>query len=143
MAQNKMLDEDELKAIHKIHEQKKQLSYEQFLVIGDDLQPQSRTFRSYSAKQARYTGLRSRRDVMHQIFTMQGVYIYTFSRKNGGHAIAFDTRNDIHFMDPNFGEWFLYSRSEAEFRDWWCDDYWQTWYKKDYHQGSRFLYQYG
>jgi len=71
---------------------------------------------------SRFSGLRSRDDVINHVLTVKGVFIYVATERNGGgHAFAFDsqTNNELVFFDPNQGEWKFDDESVNSIKTWW------------------------
>jgi hypothetical protein len=70
-------------------------------------------------------GLVSRRDVIRYVLDHRGVYIYSFNAMQGGHAFAFDSRdeNDFFFFDANQGGWQITGEDRDTIKDWW----WNFW----------------
>lgn len=100
----------------------------------------------------KFTGLRTRQDVIDHVLTVPGAYIYVVDASKGGHAFAFSSLNKDHllFFDPNMGEWELTGETLPSIRSWW-HDFWEgtefyfkgfVSYKKEYHKGGRELWQY-
>ncbi|MCU9947736.1 YopT-type cysteine protease domain-containing protein [Pseudomonas sp. PDM13] len=90
----------------------------------------------------KFTGLRTRQDVIDHVLTVPGAYIYVVDSTDGGHAFAFSSikKDQLLFMDPNLGEWLIVDESQPSIRSWW-HDFWAV-YKSEYHKGGRELWQY-
>jgi hypothetical protein len=87
--------------------------------------------------------LSSRSSMLNAVLS-PGLYIVTASKGGTGHVVAFDSRgNEIHFMDPNRGEFWIgnAAASSALFREWFTS-YWGVMYKDMFNKGQRNLYQY-
>ncbi|WCD77774.1 YopT-type cysteine protease domain-containing protein [Pseudomonas sp. TUM22785] len=100
----------------------------------------------------KFTGLRTRQDVIDHVLAVPGAYIYVVDGADGGHAMAFSSldRDHVLFLDPNVGEWELINEDQVSIRSWW-KDFWAgkgaefeglVSYKKEYHKGGRELWQY-
>ncbi|MEI6485154.1 MAG: YopT-type cysteine protease domain-containing protein [Sphingomonadales bacterium] len=97
----------------------------------------------------KFTGLRTREDVINTVLSVPGVYIYCATgKKAGGHAFAFNSSSNslTAFFDPNQGEWQFTGESNDAVRTWWSD-FWEAKgdgklnYKNEFHKGERELWK--